>query len=207
MVLHTAHPRVGALRTAMPSPSAKLKAARRLPKPLRVSGRPPSGAIAQARAEAEARFVRGESCRAGQHSSLQARHPAAETSGHSTRPEKEQSSTASGSAVDSDTNQTDRDMVALKIEDEAQEPSRGNRESTTIIQAQARDNDHVIKSTAAGSRSSAPDSSSEELVEVEETAAARSPRGLASATQVRERGEVHVARSTAAGSRFSAPCS
>ena len=70
VVLHTARPRVGALRTAMPSPSAKLKAARRLPKHLKVSGRPPSGAIAQARAEAEARFLRGESCRAGQHSSL-----------------------------------------------------------------------------------------------------------------------------------------
>ena len=256
VVLHTAHPRVGALRTAMPSPSAKLKAARRLPKHLRVSGRPPSGAIAQARAEAEARFLRGESCRAGQHSSLQGRHPAAETSGQSTRPEQEQSSTASGStsgqrkrpqppappaprwrprqeaiaasmesqqvdhidtstrsqsssrpAVDSDTNQTDRDMVALKTEDEAHEPSRGNSESTTVIQAQARDSDYAIRSTAAGSRSSAPDSSSEELVEVEETAAARSQRGLDSATQVRERGEVHAAQSTAAGSRSSAPYS
>ena len=206
----------------MPSPSAKLKAARRLPKHLRVSGRPPSGAIAQARAEAEARFLRGESCRAGQHSSLQGRHPAAETGGKSKSPEKEQSSTASGStssqrkrpqppapqpAVDSDTNQTDWDMAELKIEDEAHEPSRGKRESTTIVQAQARDNDHAVRSTAAGSRSSAPDSSSDELVEVEETADARSPRGLASATQVRERGEVHVAQSTAAGSRFSAPCS
>ena len=97
--------------------------------------------------------------------------------------------------------------MALKIEDEAQEPPRGNRGSTTIAQAQARDADHVIKSTAAGSRSSAPDSSSEELVEVEGTAAARSPRGLASATKVRERGEVHAARSTAAGPRLSAPCS
>ena len=242
MVLHTAHPRVGALRTAMPSPSAKLKAARRLPKHLRVFWEAPSGPLLRL-----VRRLRGEFCRAGQHSGSSscsgdewpkyeagagavehckrlniwpekaaptagpAGPPAASASMESQQLDHIDTSTrsqpSSRPTVDSDMNQTDRDMVALKTEDEAHEPSRGNRESTTVIQAQTRDSAYAIRSTAAGSRSSAPDSSSEELVEVEETTAARSQRGLDSATQVRERGEAHAAQSTAAGSRFSAPCS
>ena len=55
----------------LPSPSAKLKAARRLPKHLRLSGAPPSGVLAEARAEAAARYARGESNQRGQHSCLQ----------------------------------------------------------------------------------------------------------------------------------------
>ena len=62
---------VDSAHTTMPSPSAKLKASRRLPKHLRMSGIPPSGALAQARAEAEARHARGESNQHGQHSCLQ----------------------------------------------------------------------------------------------------------------------------------------
>ena len=48
-------------------------------KHLRVSGALPSGAIAQAREEAEARYNRGESSRRGQHSSVQGRRAGAET--------------------------------------------------------------------------------------------------------------------------------
>ena len=76
---HTAYPRGDSAKEAMPSPSAKLKSSRRLPKHLRVSGTPPSGAIAQAREEAEARYNRGESNRRGQHSSVQGRRTGAET--------------------------------------------------------------------------------------------------------------------------------
>ena len=251
---HTAHKRVGAQRTAMPSPSAKLKAARRLPKHLRVSGRPPSGAIAQARAEAEARFLRGESCRAGQHSSLQGRQPAVEASGQHMRPEQEQSNTASGPAfgqrkrphppappiprwrprqevlaasmesqsvdhadthtgsqpmgrseADSGTQHAASDTTALRTKVEAHEPLIGTGEATTVLQAQARDCDYAHWPTETGSRFSAPDSSSEELVEIEETTAARRHRRLDSATQVRVCGEVHSSQSTAKGSRTSAP--
>ena len=79
MVFHTAYPRGDSTKEAMPSPSAKLKSSRRLPKHLRVSGAPPSGVIAQAREEAEARYNRGESSRRGQHSSVQGRRTGAET--------------------------------------------------------------------------------------------------------------------------------
>ena len=71
VAFHTADPVVDSAHTIMPSPSAKLKASRRLPKHLRVSGAPPSGALAEARAEAEARYARGESNQHGQHSCLQ----------------------------------------------------------------------------------------------------------------------------------------
>ena len=79
VVFHTAYPRGDSAKEAMPSPSAKLKSSRRLPKHLRESGAPPSGAIAQAREEAEARYNRGESSRRGQHSSVQGRRTGTET--------------------------------------------------------------------------------------------------------------------------------
>ena len=71
VVFHTADQEASLAYAAMPSPSAKLKAARRLPKHLRLSGAPPSGALAEARAEAAARYARGESNQHGQHSCLQ----------------------------------------------------------------------------------------------------------------------------------------
>ena len=71
VAFHTADPAAGTPRTAMPSPSAKLKSSRRLPKYLRTSGAAPSGALAEARAEAEARYARGASNQHGQHSSVQ----------------------------------------------------------------------------------------------------------------------------------------
>ena len=71
VVVHTADQEASWAHAAMPSPSAKLKAARRLPKHLRLSGAPPSGALAEARAEVAARYARGESNQHGQHSCLQ----------------------------------------------------------------------------------------------------------------------------------------
>ena len=71
VVFHTADHAAGTPRTAMPSPSAKLKSSRRLPKYLRTSGAAPSGALAEARSEAEARYARGASNQHGQHSSVQ----------------------------------------------------------------------------------------------------------------------------------------
>ena len=73
VVFHTADSEIDLIHTTMPSPSAKLKASRRLPKHLRESGAPPSGALAKARADAEMRYARGESNRQGQHSCLQGR--------------------------------------------------------------------------------------------------------------------------------------
>ena len=73
VVFHTAYPKRDSTKEAM------FKSSRRLPKHLRVSGAPPSGAIAQAREEAEARYNRGESSRRGQHSSVQGRRAGAET--------------------------------------------------------------------------------------------------------------------------------
>ena len=52
----------------MPSPSARLKAARRLPKRLRTSGEAPDGDIARMREEASARYERGESSSSTLHS-------------------------------------------------------------------------------------------------------------------------------------------
>ena len=57
-------------RVKMPSPSAKLKAARRLPKRLRTSGEAPEGDIARMRDEASARYERGESSSTTLHSCL-----------------------------------------------------------------------------------------------------------------------------------------
>ena len=60
VVLHTAQCTRSVAETTMPSPAANLKAARRLPKRLRISGEEPQGDIARMRAEATA----GESRRA-----------------------------------------------------------------------------------------------------------------------------------------------
>ena len=57
--------------TTMPSPAAKLKSARRLPKRLRISGEEPQGDIARMREEAAARYERGESSCSTLHSCLQ----------------------------------------------------------------------------------------------------------------------------------------
>ena len=71
VVLHTAWRIRSVATTAMPSPAAKLKAARRLPKRLRVSGEAPQGDIARMREEATARYERGESSSRTLHSCLQ----------------------------------------------------------------------------------------------------------------------------------------
>ena len=71
VALHTALARVEPSYAAMPSPSAKLKVCRRLPKRLRLSGEQPTGDLARARAEAADRYARGESNTKGQHSCCQ----------------------------------------------------------------------------------------------------------------------------------------
>ena len=71
VVLHTAWRIRSVATTAMPSPAAKLKAARRLPKRLRISGEAPQGDIARMREEATARYERGESSSRTLHSCLQ----------------------------------------------------------------------------------------------------------------------------------------
>ena len=73
VALHTAHTVVVLASATMPSPSAKLKASRRLPKRLRVSGEQPTGGLARSRAEAAERYARGESNKEGQHSCHQGR--------------------------------------------------------------------------------------------------------------------------------------
>ena len=70
VVLHTARGNKVVARAEMPSPSAKLKAARRLPKRLRTSGETPDGDIARMRDEAAARHERGESLSRTLHSCL-----------------------------------------------------------------------------------------------------------------------------------------
>ena len=71
VVLHTAQYTRSVAATTMPSPAAKLKAARRLPKRLRLSGEEPQGDIARMREEATGRYVRGESSSSTLHSCLQ----------------------------------------------------------------------------------------------------------------------------------------
>ena len=68
VVFHTARIVVGSVSARMPSPSAKLKASRRLPKRLRITGEQPTGDLARSRAEAAERHARGESNTTGQHS-------------------------------------------------------------------------------------------------------------------------------------------
>ena len=68
VVLHTAQCIRSVAAVTMPSPAAKLKAARRLPKRLRLSGEEPQGDIARMRAEATARYERGESSSSTLHS-------------------------------------------------------------------------------------------------------------------------------------------
>ena len=75
MVFHTARDNKVVARAEMPSPSAKLKAARRLPKRLRISGEAPDGDIARImRDEAAERYERGESSSSTLHSCLQKTH-------------------------------------------------------------------------------------------------------------------------------------
>ena len=71
VVLHTAQCIRSVAAVTMPSPAAKLKAARRLPKRLRLSGEEPQGDIARMREEATARYERGESSSSTLHSCLQ----------------------------------------------------------------------------------------------------------------------------------------
>ena len=71
VAVHTAGGCGVVARVDMPSPSAKLKAARRLPKRLRTSGEAPEGDIARMRDEASARYERGESSSKTLHSCLQ----------------------------------------------------------------------------------------------------------------------------------------
>ena len=71
VVLHTAQCIRSVAAVTMPSPAAKLKAARRLPKRLRISGEAPQGDIARMREEATARYERGESSGSTLHSCLQ----------------------------------------------------------------------------------------------------------------------------------------
>ena len=68
VVLHTAKGERTVAGAKMPSPLAKLKAARRLPKRLRTSGEAPDGDIARMREEASARYERGESSSSTLHS-------------------------------------------------------------------------------------------------------------------------------------------
>ena len=79
VALHTALDRVEPAPAAMPSPSAKLKASRRLPKRLRLSGEQPTGDLARSRAEAADRHARGESNTRGQHSCYQGRRHSDDT--------------------------------------------------------------------------------------------------------------------------------
>ena len=74
VVFHTARDNKVVARAEMPSPSAKLKAARRLPKRLRISGEAPDGDIARMRDEAAERYERGESSSSTLHSCLQKTH-------------------------------------------------------------------------------------------------------------------------------------
>ena len=68
VALHTAPVMVATAFEIMPSPSAKLKASRRLPKRLRLSGEQPTGDMAVSRTEAADRHARGESNTKCQHS-------------------------------------------------------------------------------------------------------------------------------------------
>ena len=74
VVFHTARGNKVVARAEMPSPSAKLKAARRLPKRLRTSGEAPDGDLARMRDEAAERYERGESSSSTLHSCLQKTH-------------------------------------------------------------------------------------------------------------------------------------
>ena len=74
VVFHTARDYKVVAGAEMPSPSAKLKAARRLPKRLRTSGEAPDGDIARMRDEAAERYERGESSSSTLHSCLQKTH-------------------------------------------------------------------------------------------------------------------------------------
>ena len=60
VALHTALAVVDSVSANMPSPSAKLKASRRLPKRLRLSGEQPTGEMARSRAEASDRRASGK---------------------------------------------------------------------------------------------------------------------------------------------------
>ena len=85
VALHTAHVVVVFASAKMPSPSAKLKASRRLPKRLRVSGEQPTGDLARSRAEAAERYARGESNTEGQHSCHQGQRRSGDTATSHTR--------------------------------------------------------------------------------------------------------------------------
>ena len=65
VALHTALAVVDSVSANMPSPSAKLKASRRLPKRLRLSGEQPTGEMARSRAEASDRHACQHSCYQG----------------------------------------------------------------------------------------------------------------------------------------------
>ena len=228
VALHTAHVVVVFASAKMPSPSAKLKASRRLPKRLRVSGEQPTGDLARSRAEAAERYARGESNTEGQHSCHQGQRRSGDTATSHTRWQHASwewhegwgsenwcsgwhSSTASGSggtwtsrpqppkppsprwrprtedssatcapiaavtAVEPEPGRTSSDMVEIEVEvelpasdkDLSRPPAAGRGDKGPGVEQM----EPLLAPT--GSRSSAPNSDSGELVTVESDAAIR----------------------------------